>query len=427
MRSARLAVVGLFGLALPVAAEVRVSAVYGHGLEESDSVEASVRVEPSFSVDLGAGSWFEASARIRFDPADRLDPGRPRYDTYARGGVPYRIEDETTVELRDLYLESPLGEGVARIGRQQVVWGRLDGVRVLDTINPFNFREFILADFDQARIPIWALSLDVPVGRWRVEAVLSPDTTVHDIPERDAWFEFRAPRFRFGADPTGSLPPVETQRPSELADGTIAARLSRSFGRLDVSFQAQQGLDPEPLGALRVDGSGVRVETHYAERRVFGLGATTSVGPAILRAEVAAQPSRHFNTRDGQALGTARADQWTLAGGMDFDGPLDTFVNLQFVYDRITESPPGLVRPREDRIVTVFLRRDFAYETWLLEGRWYGNLEDEDGIFRGRIAWRPTGALELSLAADGFYGPTRGLFGQFSGRDRVSLGVSFTL
>ena len=65
---------------------------------------------------------------------------------------PYRIGDAGTAEIRDAYLEFGLDNGLLRIGKQQIVWGRLDGIKVLDTVNPQDFREFILDDFDDSRI-----------------------------------------------------------------------------------------------------------------------------------------------------------------------------------------------------------------------------------------------------------------------------------
>jgi len=45
-----------------------------------------------------------------------------------------------------------------RLGRQIVVWGRTDGLKLLDFINPMNYRELIVDEYEDAKIPIWMLN-----------------------------------------------------------------------------------------------------------------------------------------------------------------------------------------------------------------------------------------------------------------------------
>ncbi|WP_043772935.1 DUF1302 family protein [Algiphilus aromaticivorans] len=59
--------------------------------------------------------------------------------------------------LRELYADIYLGPLYLRAGKQQIVWGKADGLKLLDQVNPQNFREFILADFEHSRIPQWSL------------------------------------------------------------------------------------------------------------------------------------------------------------------------------------------------------------------------------------------------------------------------------
>jgi len=54
---------------------------------------------------------------------------------------------ELEAELREFYLETDWGKSYFTFGKQQVVWGKADGLKVLDVVNPQSFREFILEDF----------------------------------------------------------------------------------------------------------------------------------------------------------------------------------------------------------------------------------------------------------------------------------------
>ena len=57
--------------------------------------------------------------------------------------------------LREAYIDSAIGDIDVRIGKQQVVWGKADGVKFLDIINPTDFREWAQNTMEDSRIPLW--------------------------------------------------------------------------------------------------------------------------------------------------------------------------------------------------------------------------------------------------------------------------------
>jgi hypothetical protein len=69
--------------------------------------------------------------------------------------------------LRELYVDSLFGENdeiELRIGKQQVVWGTADGAKLLDIINPTDYREMAQNTMEDSRIPVWMAKLDMPMG-----------------------------------------------------------------------------------------------------------------------------------------------------------------------------------------------------------------------------------------------------------------------
>jgi hypothetical protein len=62
--------------------------------------------------------------------------------------------------LRELYVDTKLADWQFRIGKQQVVWGTADGIKLLDIINPTDYREFNQNTFEDSRIPIWMLKAE---------------------------------------------------------------------------------------------------------------------------------------------------------------------------------------------------------------------------------------------------------------------------
>jgi hypothetical protein len=184
------------------------------------------------------------------------------------------------------------------------------------------------------------------------------------------------------------------------------------------------GLDHEPLGRLLVDDGGLAVEQFYQRRELLGLSAESSIGPVAWRAEVSYQPEREFNVREAAGLGSVALNQTTLGLGADVLLPFNVLANVQLLWDRVHDAPETLVRPDEDQIVTLFLRRSFAYETLRAEFRWYHSLTDHDDTLLGSVRYELNDNTSAYISVEHFSGTAEGIFGQFARRDRIYLGLT---
>ncbi len=408
-------------------AEMRSELSYGYGSRMQSSMQSQLELLPALDLSLNRSIALKTSVRLRVDAEEALEPGRPDLDNYAPGSKPLYLGTAGTAELRDLFIEFSTGNGLFRLGKQQVNWGRLDGIKVLDLVNPQDFREFILDDFADSRIGLWSAYLDLSLGNWRAELAVIPDGTGHQIPVPGAWFELSAPRFRFGSDSDSPAPPIVTESPGHALDQTAAGlRLSRQFGTLELGLVAYTGNDPEPLGRLIPAQAGVILERFYERRDAYGFSLDMPLGAIVIRAEYAWQPSRVFNTRSGPALDTIALDQHRSAIGIDVDGPLGVFINVQYLDDTISDAPAELVRPGRDRIATLYLRRAFAYDSVILSARSYYSFTDRDYLIAAGLSYALTDDTSIGISAETHGGTTDGLFGQFEDRDRITLNLRHT-
>jgi hypothetical protein len=113
------------------------------------------------------------------------------YDTEAvksdafdwRGYEPYSQHDW----LRELYVETPAGDWDVKLGKQQVVWGTADGIKLLDVINPTDFRELNQNTMEDARIPVWMARVEreLDANRGNLQFILS-QSEVNKIPGLNA-------------------------------------------------------------------------------------------------------------------------------------------------------------------------------------------------------------------------------------------------
>lgn len=68
-----------------------------------------------------------------------------------------------------------VGDGELTVGWQQVVWGRADELRVLDQINPLDYREGVIGLLEDSRIAVPMIRLVQPVAEWELEALVITD------------------------------------------------------------------------------------------------------------------------------------------------------------------------------------------------------------------------------------------------------------
>ena len=72
--------------------------------------------------------------------------------------------DSLQFNLRAVYMEMYFNNFDLRIGKQQVVWGKADGVFITDIVSPLNLSEFLLPDFDEIRTGVIAAKLNYYIG-----------------------------------------------------------------------------------------------------------------------------------------------------------------------------------------------------------------------------------------------------------------------
>ncbi|MEJ2515662.1 MAG: hypothetical protein P8080_09565 [Gammaproteobacteria bacterium] len=418
-----------------VAAEVEtlqldLSADMGWSTRDGGSVQQELTLEPAVEGLLTDNLDFRVSARVRADARDELEPRRPDLRTYSSFSRPATLGTVGTAELRDAYVDAILGPARMRLGKQQIVWGSLDGFKILDALNPQSFREFILDGFPDSRIGLWAASLEWPMGAALAQVAWAPDPTVHELPRPDAYFAFRAPRFRFGAPIDSPAPdPAVVNRPDDAwKDGAVGARIRGFTDGWDWSVVALSGLNPRPYATVELTGDGPALAHNYRRRELYGFSFARSFGNTALRGEAAIRPDLSYNTRTEEGLlGVTRQDNISAALGTDIDAPGDVFLSTQLFVDHVRDPAPGLVRPETDWIFTLFARKMFLYQTLRTELKWYASLTDGDGVVRPAISYAVSDNLSLRLGADVFYGDGSGIFGQFADQDRVILGLDMTL
>ncbi len=107
----------------------------------------------------------ETSARIFID-GDASENATFHVELQAfkdgKAGTNYDSNESYTQRdaLREAYVDSQVGDWSLRTGKQQVVWGTADGIKLLDNINPTDYSEMAQNQMEDSRIPVFMINAE---------------------------------------------------------------------------------------------------------------------------------------------------------------------------------------------------------------------------------------------------------------------------
>ncbi len=397
------------------------------GTVTGDVQKAEFVLTPEIGLNLTPSVRLTVIARLRGDLADELEPGRPAQRNRSSFSKRLFVGDHVDVELREAYIDTEIGSTFLRVGKQQVVWGQADGLKVLDVLNPQSFREFILDDFEDSRIPLWMVNAEIPIGDAMFQLLWIPDNTYDDIPEPGATFAFTSPLIVPELPPGVPVTILPPDRPNDFfGDSDLAAKISMFVGGWDLSLNYAYHYFDRPVVRRKISTAGITVRQDYERTHLLGGTFSNVFGDFTLRGEVGYSSDRFFLTNDtADADGVIGSGELSYVLGLDYQGWRDWFISAQIFQSIITDPAPGLVRDDVDTTATLLIRRDFMNDSLQAEALLIQSLNQSDGALQASLNYEWRTNIRLKIGADIFYGNSQGLFGQFKEQDRISMGIEF--
>ncbi len=385
-------------------------------------------VEPRWDVQISNALSFSAIARIRADAIGDLGPDENHANNYSGINGPLYNNKYAELSLRELYFDYAVGSFYWRLGKQQVVWGQADGIKVLDVVNPQSFREFILDDFDDSRIPLWMVNLEYSFGESSsLQLLWIPDTTYHELAEFDSPYFFTSPRVVPNLAPSSISGVADIDKPDDFfADSDAGFRLTSFVGGWDVSLNyLYQYLDAPVLYQYRQSDGQIQVRPEYERSHLLGGTLSNAFGDFTLRGELAYNSDSYSIANDVTQQGIVSSGEVSTVLGLDWQVSSDTLLSAQWFYSYLTDYERSIVRDEAEQIVSLLLLSDFDNASWQIHALTLYSLNDNDSLLQLKLKYWLRSDLEIWLGADIFDGQSTGLFGQFSDEDRFILGMKY--
>lgn len=394
------------------------------GLQKAEAF-ARLKVDVNFD----DGGKFVAVGRLRGDLKDNLYPGRFETSGYSDLAKPLVLGTSGEAELRELYYQKSFGANILKIGKMQSVWGRADGIKLLDVLNPQDFSEFILPSFEESRIPLWSLSLTHSFEESELELIWIPDTTYAKLPQAGSDYSFTTPRLVPKAPPLGiGVRQAPVTKPDNIfADSDIALRYSMSLEDLEMSFYGLYAYDDIPVFFQRFDAASrsVTLLPRFKRYKLAGVSADYAKGDFVYRLEAAYTSGKYFrNTLTPQ--GVKKSDTLAYLLGIDWYGLEQSLLSMQINQSFLLENSGGFTIPKADNTLTLLYKKDMLNDTLHAQMLLIHNINDGDGLFRPELSYELDEETLVYGRVDFFYGDKEGLYGEFRDKSRVVLGIERT-
>ena len=399
---------------------------------------ASAADESSWMEWVEVDGWVEGARSVRNrSPHDALVSrvwGRLKLssevdDVYAHLSVDaqknWRVEDETGIDLHEIWAEYTAEGWDVRVGRQMIIWGKADGVQITDIVSPPDYTEFITRDLEEIRLPVDAVMFRLLGDEVDVELIWIPVFRAAVQPSADnPW----ALEQDIPDDVRVMVSPVDEPETS-LENSEIALKVSAFWSGLDVAVSVFHTWDDNPVMYRTITGSDEgEVEIHFSpeHRRmtVFGLEFSRPLSDFVFRGEAAYYLGRFFEPRSitGNPL-EKNALQWL--GGVDWTPGNDWSVITQLTGTAVMNHESEMAAEKHAMSATLHVSKKLMRQTLTLSNMLYYDIGEQDFFDQIKAEYAVRDDLHLFTGVDVFGGGGNS-FGRYRDNSQIWVKAKYS-
>ncbi|MGD9706394.1 MAG: DUF1302 family protein [Candidatus Delongbacteria bacterium] len=329
--------------------------------------------------------------------------------------------------LRQAYIDVFFNSIDIRVGKQQVIWGKSDGVFITDVVSPKDLREFLLPDFEEIRMGVTAVKINHYFGNKTLEFVWIPTFTPTLMPEEGSIWR-----------PAGTVPPENGFDQSRLKvrkslkNSELFLRFSSVSSAIDLEAVAGYMWDDDPTvhmvsgtDPLSIAPPSLTVMPEHHRLGLVGGSFSTTLGGFVLRGEGAYYFGKYFPLINPLSEnGAVMKDYLHYMIGGDYT-LWGVRMSAQFIRQTILDHEDHIQRDRTEDMMTLMATRDFFRETLFLELFTYIGINNGDALIRGKAKYKFTDAVEVLLGVNFFTG-SEGMFGTYNRNDMLYAKVKYS-
>ena len=331
------------------------------------------------------------------------------------------LPDLTKIELREAYLEYTDNNWGFKAGRQIIIWGKADGLKITDIISPMDLTEFLAQDYDDIRMPVNAFAINIFNNNWDFEFVCVPVFESYKLPGKDnPWgidFSLINENIEMDAPETPEL---------SLRNIEYGGKLSFYLSGIDFDFSALHTWNKSPVYSYYNDSiMNLHLKPEHHRLGFLGIGFSKSLGEFILRGESAFYIEKKFSPVIEQLqTGLIEKNSIIYLAGIDWYPGNEWTITGQFSDEYIFNYSNSIENSEHTYISTLGISKNICRSTLKLSTFAYVGINEGDFFDRTSIDYAISDNIHVSAGLDWFYGEN-GVFGQYKDNSELWLKAKF--
>ncbi|MEJ2553091.1 MAG: hypothetical protein P8079_03510 [Gammaproteobacteria bacterium] len=312
-------------------------------------------------------------------------------------------KDLSGADIRELYADMYLGNLDVRLGKQFVVWGVLEGVRITDEINPMDFRELILPDLLDYRIPLWMAKLDYYRDRASYQMLWIPDIRFHKpAPPGSEWELLQ------------EVPGTRYPQTFSYKNSEFGFKVSTDLWDTELTFSYFYTWDDYPVIFRHVLlNQSISPEFFPTYTRISMYGATfvKQLDSYILKGEMAFVTNKYFaatnidENHDGwlDSNGEFRRNHIRWGLGLDFNWR-GADISPSIAQWIILDYNPAIIQDQFDTGINLFVRKEYPESSTIFQLLTIYLVNLKEVYLKPKWTFRITDRFQVSAGLDMFFG-----------------------
>lgn len=349
----------------------------------------------------------------------------------------YDVEEDLHVEnekdyranldLREAFVDLTFDKLDLRLGKQQVVWGKTDGFRVLDTVNPLNYKEFVLSDFLDARIPLWMGKVEYYFNTdFSLQALAIPEMQFFEQAKAGSEYELSVLSVPEGIRAMINAP----EEPEESFENTeYGLKFTGFYKGWDFTLNYLYSWDDVPIikKSLDMATGTLTVSPEHERLHIVGGSFANVFWDAVIRGELAAKIGQYFSV-DDPAVPDMVVEKTLLSYALAFERDLfDISWLMQILQETILDYDDDITDDQVDTKITLRGTKNFMNETLEVVVSTIYGVNETEFLIRPSIKYDITDSTKIKVGADFFEGGSSdAMFGQFDKKDRLYVELKYS-
>lgn len=334
-------------------------------------------------------------------------------------------ERELHIELRELFIDQPLGESInLRIGQQVLTWGTGDFL-FLNDFFPKNWNSmFSGRDDDYLKAPSASIKATLYSGFLNTDLVITPDFTADDY--------ITGERFSYFSPLAGEIvsapPKLEADKPeNQPGNAQYFLRFFQTSGSVEYAAYLYRGFYTRPMGFSPVTGRNL-----FPRLNSYGASLRTPLAGGIASTEFAYWDSTDDEEGSDPFIPNSQM-QW-LAGfereaitNFTVGAQLLVRRNLHHEEERENSPAPQYLPQEQEELLTLRLTWQALQQKLTTSLFAFYSPDDDDYFIKPRVSYRMDDHWLYVVGANLFGGPDEFTqWGQFERNSNIYARVKYT-